>query len=453
MPKTFIYGAGDLNQKYIGHKDKNVQTKGERYHGRMDTAHEQIYTAVRERYHSQYTKKYDLEIKKIQDLICRFKGNKPYKTKLNQLNKTLLKGQGLEKLQDQTLTVEQKVSVLSLASSELQKKKKEILEETEIHSKRLGEDSVNFALAEIVLIVTTQNNLGQKVKTLPISFPLSVIKDQHAPILSIFNYKSLSDDKAIFKKECQTYQDKAIDVLNKAHLALENKTAQLNYETCDAAYFPQVAYHSEKFLFYHLMNGGLQHLTSLFPSKGVIPTAIASIDAMEIRIHSTRDICHTCEFLSIGAIAELKECFNELLKQNKFPELSDAFKISLNMSYQISDRSGKTQENSMNIETLNANRLAKVQEFIQNFSAHRYTVFESGGESDHSSAITQRTAHLEAMKEIQEQHKKVETFLEKRAAKTILKYWQACKKTKENHKEIDKTLAERPVSQAKMGGG
>jgi hypothetical protein len=176
------------------------------------------------------------------------------------------------------------------------------------------------------------------------------------------------------------------------------------------------------------LNGGLQQIVNCFASKGIVPSAIASIDAMELRIHSTRDICHSCEVLSIGAKAILKEAFNTLVIQNHFAALNDAFRVSLSMSYDMSDRVGKLSQDSIGLQTLNTAQLAQSGASTENCAAHRYTVFESGGESNASSPAKQRNIHIKAIEEIQAQNKICANILEKRAGKTILRYlrnWRA----------------------------
>lgn len=243
-------------------------------------------------------------------------------------------------------------------------------------------EDANFAVAEVVFIIQTTK------KKLAISFPISTGEDT-------YNCGKLS--KLAFKNFCQTAQNNSKQILEKQNLKLSSQGGYMDYIKAASKYYPQKAYHSEKFFFYYLKNGGLKKIVDLFPTKSITPETIVSIDAMEIRMHSTRDMCPTCESIAISEKTSMITQLNMLLTNKKYPKLPKNFKCNFFMSYHKPEQTGKHQKDLVGIRSQSVpnprfpllvikskEKIIKKQEFFGTkllLNAHKYTYFTSGGSS------------------------------------------------------------------------
>lgn len=277
-----------------------------------------------------------------------------------------------------------------------------LLDEKTMTEKAIG--STNFLTAELVFVIQT------KAKRIPISFPVFTGEN-------VYNYQNVPISDEGFKKFLAQARDKTTRILRAANLNLDIST---NYINACPSYYCQKAYHTEKFFFYYLNTVGLKNIINLFPTKSITPDTLVSIDAVELRMHSTRDMCHTCESLSIAEKDSLQVKLNELLLAKQYPALPHDFKSKVIMSFtnQSSERAGKTQANANTINITSTRLPApKVNSSEARMNLDGYTCFTSGGSNE--SDQNRRAIHLNAATNTKSLATQATAKIESKAAKKI----------------------------------
>lgn len=246
-------------------------------------------------------------------------------------------------------------------------------------------DASNFALATLVFIIQTPK------KRVPISFPVLIPRP-------VYNYKALTNPED-FKEFCQSTQNESVAFLAHQNLKLTSHGGYMDYDNAADRYYPQIAFHTEKFFFHYLNTEYLEKIINLFPQKSITAKNLISIDAVEIRMHSTRDMCPTCESITIAGKQAMQEKLNSLLVTKGYPALPQDFTCDFIMSYNnTKERKDKLNQNFVGVKS-------------QRISAPHYTItdkktllftnlfgyFSSGGSSDASKALTDRNTHLNAV--------------------------------------------------------
>lgn len=243
----------------------------------------------------------------------------------------------------------------------------------------------NFAIADIVFIIQTSK------KRVAISFPIETPD-------YLFNYQNLPNADN-FKSFCQNAQNNSVNLLSGKNLKLTSQGGYMDYYTAKPHYYPQKAYHSEKFFFHYLNSQGLKKIIDLFPTKSITSETLVSIDAMEVRMHSTRDMCPTCESISISEKESLKTKLNALLTNNtQYPPLPANFKCEFLISYNNEkDRKGKLKENLVGVKSQYISTPQDPERERKSLlHTHLYTCFTSGGSSPAKKAVNERGSHLNA---------------------------------------------------------
>lgn len=449
--KTFLHDATFFSERYPPfsqqeHKEAFI-TRGFHYHRRLNATHGRLYEAVLHRRINSLNHKIDTKIEKISEPLQKIVSKiDKVDNKIEDLNAGIEKHNASIAKNEQSNSARSKTIVTNQKAKKLTKQKQLqslISEKNNFEIQKLSErtklkfqkkafrleqkanesisslkdkkiqDSVNFAIAEVVLIFIMKNSItGVPSKKIAISFPiLSEEKNNN----TIFNFSNIPSTEDLFRSYCDVAQDNSYGVLEDQGLTLTGEGDTLDYKTCDDKYFPQVAFHTEKFFFYYLTNHGLKDiLERQFLKKGLTPNNIFSIKALEIRMHSTRDMCRTCEPITIAEKHRLSTLLNQLLIERQYPQLDKDFNCAFIMSYSAKPRSGKIEDNPMSLKS-------KSIPFFGGAAsrAHDYTFFASGGESQDNKAVKEHTIHQECVETIQAEDKSICQQREKKAAQYI----------------------------------
>jgi len=264
-------------------------------------------------------------------------------------------------------------------------------------------------------------------KTLSKSFPIKV---ENCPLYNYEQIKSLGLLKS-FKDFLKVNYEASKEALSKVGIQLIGEGSTLDIGTCKEKYYPQIAFHSEKFFFYYLLEQrGLDTIVELLPTKSIEPQNIATVINVEIRMHSTRDICRTCEPVSIGAMFAIQKRLNELLTNKGYPPLCDnPIKFVITSSNHNNKSRGHTDNiiKTINLSMLNLADCSMEQKTIlnqYNSRVHDYTFFTSGSNSQNGKAKKESSVHSNALADVREQDQKLWIEKELKAATKIQKVFR-----------------------------
>lgn len=401
---TVVKKAASLNSTYPKKTDQteDLILKGKIIHAWLHKSHEQLYSKILSSHISSINSIHEKEIEKLNYLIESIDNEQKIKTKMDKLSKKLIEATILEQIKN-LFSQKNFKKIAAILRIVKQKEERNIRGNTRIKEINVSavNDSTNFAIAAIVFVVTTKNRETAEIKKhLYKSFPVK------AENLSLYNYQQINmkHEGSLFKKFFKETYEFSDTILKYENIKLNGEGSNVEIDCCNEKYYPQIAFHSEKFFFYYLLEkGGLEAIIELLPKKSIEPNNVASIMNVEIRMHSSRSICRTCEPVSIGAIYGLRLKLNELLTNKGYPSLCDnpiKFVITSNTNNKDRGYADAT------IKTIDLSRLTVADYSIEQKTilkqyhsrTHDYTFFGSGGESQARKAEKEGNIHGEALK-------------------------------------------------------
>lgn len=422
IPQTLVARAPGVFQMV-----PRVRLSGERLHQTLFASHRAVYSRVLEHYVAEKNALLETERQKLHNLAQMVIYGGPIETAVKKLKRTIVENASelQRKLESRASTAE-KLNAIVQALNKLRRK---ILANQAIASILNYRDSTNFAIGEVTLFVTTKNvETGEPAKKLTISLPIK------AQTLT-YNYRNV--DGVLFKRFFHDRLEASKWILAGDKVKFAGEGSTLNVYTCHSSRYPQLAFHSEKFMYYHLMDGGLAAIVDALPSRGITPENIYSFNGMILQMHSTKEMCGTCEAMSIGARQEMLAEFNRLLIERGYEGVETNTELAVDISADSEstrDLRSLARENHVSMRQRNISRLPPVTQMGYATAvsrAHDYTFFTSGGESSAPTALKQREIHQRSIATIQRQDREQWLELQTDAAIRIQRAFRAYKHSKE----------------------
>lgn len=418
-----------IDEKNLIDKKRTVEA-GKTSQRRVYKAHKEVYQRVLIEHKQDLRKPIEEEINKLEDLKNRVNSGKPTTTALKKVS---LKKVPEKKLMEEVFakpSKENKLGVLKNAKEGLLKNTDKIQNTTKIHDTPI-EDSTNFAVAELVFLITTKNSKNNKLKELHLSFPLNIKKEGERLPNATYNYKDI--DGAYFKRFFMDYHKGGKSQLTEWNVEIMGRNSTIDEESVSEEEYPQLAFHSEKFMYYYLLNDGISHLVSQLSDRGIVPEIVKSIDGVILRMHSTKDMCDTCEVVSIGVRNALLRKINTELVKLGFEQVKNGSQFAIEMSSDIKGGRKIKEEafqksNWVGVRSQNVSNLTNPEKARYDGTGsrvHSYTFFTSGGQSNASCAVNLRKLHERGVRQMQEESLKIWQQKENEAAVKIQTWYRS----------------------------